>query len=202
MQGYSGISDEELILKYQSGEELAIEELFERYKQVVRKKAKAMFLVGGDSDDLIQEGMIGLYKAVKDYDDKKDASFYTFASLCINRQILNAVTASNRKKYSPLNSYVSLSHTSDDDNGAGTFAHDELSDNTGNPETLLIDRVNAMELEQNVLGALSTFEQEVLKLYMSGKDYNEIAKELGKSAKSIDNAIQRIRNKVDKIANL
>ena len=95
--------DEELIDMYRAGNEQAIEYIFERYKYIVRKKAKAMFLAGGDSDDLIQEGMIGLYKAVRDYDKKKDASFMTFAGMCINRQILNAVTASNRKKNTPLN---------------------------------------------------------------------------------------------------
>ena len=98
--------DEELIDMYRAGDEQAIEYIFERYKYIVRKKAKAMFLAGGDSDDLIQEGMIGLYKAVRDYDKKKDASFMTFAGMCINRQILNAVTASNRKKNTPLNTYV------------------------------------------------------------------------------------------------
>ena len=100
--------DEELIDMYRAGNEQAIEYIFERYKYIVRKKAKAMFLAGGDSDDLIQEGMIGLYKAVRDYDKKKDASFMTFAGMCINRQILNAVTASNRKKNTPLNTYVSF----------------------------------------------------------------------------------------------
>ena len=150
--------DEELIDMYRAGNEQAIEYIFERYKYIVRKKAKAMFLAGGDSDDLIQEGMIGLYKAVRDYDKQKDASFMTFAGMCINRQILNAVTASNRKKNTPLNTYVSF-------------------DEPVNPEN-------------------------VLELYMSGKDYIAIAQTLDKPSKSIDNAIQRIRNKVDKITNL
>ena len=164
--------DEELIDMYRAGDEQAIEYIFERYKYIVRKKAKAMFLAGGDSDDLIQEGMIGLYKAVRDYDKKKDASFMTFAGMCINRQILNAVTASNRKKNTPLNTYVSF---------------DEPVNPEDDSQVKLVDVLK------------SDKEQE---LYMSGKDYIAIAQMLDKPPKSIDNAIQRIRNKVDKITNL
>ena len=173
--------DEELIDMYRAGDEQAIEYIFERYKYIVRKKAKAMFLAGGDSDDLIQEGMIGLYKAVRDYDKQKDASFMTFAGMCINRQILNAVTASNRKKNTPLNTYVSF-------------------DEPVNPED--DSQVKAESLEDKLYSVLSDFEKNVLELYMSGKDYIAIAQMLDKPPKSIDNAIQRIRNKVDKITNL
>ena len=169
----------------------------------MRKKAKAMFLAGGDSDDLIQEGMIGLYKAVRDYDKKKDASFMTFAGMCINRQILNAVTASNRKKNTPLNTYVSFDEPVNPEDDSQVKLVDVLkSDKEQNPERLFIDQENAESLEDKLYSVLSDFEKNVLELYMSGKDYIAIAQMLDKPPKSIDNAIQRIRNKVDKITNL
>ncbi len=195
--------DEELIDMYRDGDEQAIENIFERYKHIVRKKAKAMYLAGGDSDDLIQEGMIGLYKAVRDYDKRKDASFMTFASVCINRQILNAVTASNRKKNSPLNTYVSFDEPVNPDEDAQVKLVDVLkSDKEQNPERLFIDKENADSLEERLFRVLSSYEARVLEMYMGGMDYIAIADALGKSPKSIDNAIQRIRNKVDKITNV
>lgn len=195
--------DEELIDMYRAGDEQAIEYIFERYKYIVRKKAKAMFLAGGDSDDLIQEGMIGLYKAVRDYDKQKDASFMTFAGMCINRQILNAVTASNRKKNTPLNTYVSFDEPVNPEDDSQVKLVDVLkSDKEQNPERLFIDQENAESLEDKLHSVLSGFEKNVLELYMSGKDYIAIAQMLDKPPKSIDNAIQRIRNKVDKITNL
>ena len=184
--------DEELIDMYRAGDEQAIEYIFERYKYIVRKKAKAMFLAGGDSDDLIQEGMIGLYKAVRDYDKKKDASFMTFAGMCINRQILNAVTASNRKKNTPLNTYVSFDEPVNPEDDSQVKLVDVLKS----------DKEHAESLEDKLYSVLSDFEKNVLELYMSGKDYIAIAQMLDKPPKSIDNAIQRIRNKVDKITNL
>ena len=184
--------DEELIDMYRAGDEQAIEYIFERYKYIVRKKAKAMFLAGGDSDDLIQEGMIGLYKAVRDYDKQKDASFMTFAGMCINRQILNAVTASNRKKNTPLNTYVSFDEPVNPEDDSQVKLVDVLKS----------DKENAESLEDKLYSVLSDFEKNVLELYMSGKDYIAIAQMLDKPPKSIDNAIQRIRNKVDKITNL
>ena len=133
--------DEELIDMYRAGNEQAIEYIFERYKYIVRKKAKAMFLAGGDSDDLIQEGMIGLYKAVRDYDKQKDASFMTFAGMCINRQILNAVTASNRKKNTPLNTYVSFDEPVNPEDDSQVKLVDVLkSDKEQNRERLFIDQ--------------------------------------------------------------
>lgn len=195
--------DEELIDMYRGGNEQAIEHIFERYKHIVRKKAKAMYLAGGDSDDLIQEGMIGLYKAVRDYDKRKDVSFMTFASVCINRQILNAVTASNRKKNSPLNTYVSFDEPVNPDEDAQVKLVDVLkSDKEQNPERLFIDKENADSLEERLFRVLSSYETRVLEMYMGGMDYIAIADALGKTPKSIDNAIQRIRNKVDKITNV
>ncbi|MDO5403131.1 MAG: RNA polymerase sporulation sigma factor SigH [Eubacteriales bacterium] len=200
---YSQCNDEVLIALYQEGDEKAIDQLFERYKNLVRKKAKAMFLAGGDSDDLIQEGMIGLYKAVRDYHTDKEATFATFASMCINRQIITAVTTSNRKKNSPLNGYVSLDQPARSDEDYDMKLIDVIqSGSEQDPEKLLIDREYTKNLQELVEAAMSPFERQVLAMYMEGKDYIEISRQLGKPTKSIDNAIQRIRNKVDKIKNL
>lgn len=194
-------SDEELILLYRDGNESAIDVIFERYKNLVRKKAKAMFLAGGDNDDLIQEGMIGLYKAVRDYSAGKAASFATFASMCINRQMITAVTASNRKKNTPLNTYVSFDAPAGNDEDSDMKLVDILQPETEqNPEKLLIDKERAEDLQTRLFTLLSPFEMQVLNLYLEGMDYLQIAEELKKSAKSIDNALQRIRSKVSKIS--
>lgn len=194
-------SDEELIVLYRDGNESAIDFIFERYKNLVRKKAKAMFLAGGDNDDLIQEGMIGLYKAVRDYNAGKAASFATFASMCINRQMITAVTASNRKKNTPLNTYVSFDTPAGNDEDSDMKLVDILQPETEqNPEKLLIDKERAQDLQTRLFTLLSPFEMQVLNLYLEGMDYLQIAEELKKSAKSIDNALQRIRSKVSKIS--
>ena len=193
---FEGCSDETLIDIYRVGNEAAIEVLFERYKNLVKKKAKAMYLAGGDSDDLIQEGMIGLYKAVRDFDESREASFKTFASMCINRQLITAVTASNRKKNMPLNTYVSfdLPAYTDEDNEMRLV--DVLKPETEqNPEKLLIDREYTEDFKEKLFESLSNFEKQVLKLYIEDKDYREIARIMNKTPKSIDNALQRIRSK-------
>lgn len=196
-------SDEELVNLYRQGNEQAVEYLFEKYKNLVRKKAKAMYLAGGDNDDLIQEGMIGLYKAVRDYKEERDASFFTFASMCINRQMITAVTASNRKKNIPLNSYVSFDSPVSGEEDSDMKLADVLPPSIEqNPEKLFIDKEFANDLQKKVIESLSSFEKEVFKYYMDGKDYIEISEKMNKTPKSIDNALQRIRNKVDKIAKL
>ena len=196
-------SDEELVNLYRQGNEQAVEYLFEKYKNLVRKKAKAMYLAGGDNDDLIQEGMIGLYKAVRDYKEERDASFFTFASMCINRQMITAVTASNRKKNIPLNSYVSFDSPVSGEEDSDMKLADVLPPSIEqNPEKLFIDKEFANDLQKKVMESLSSFEKEVFKYYMDGKDYIEISENMNKTPKSIDNALQRIRNKVDKIAKL
>lgn len=193
---FEGCSDETLIDIYRVGNEAAIEVLFERYKNLVKKKAKAMYLAGGDSDDLIQEGMIGLYKAVRDFDESREASFKTFASMCINRQLITAVAASNRKKNMPLNTYVSfdLPAYTDEDNEMRLV--DVLKPETEqNPEKLLIDLEYTEDFKEKLFESLSNFEKQVLKLYIEDKDYREIARIMNKTPKSIDNALQRIRSK-------
>ncbi len=195
-----GLKDEELIKLYRDGNEDAIDIIFERYKYLVRKKAKAMYIAGGDNDDLIQEGMIGLYKAVRDYNEDRQASFATFAGMCINRHMMSAVTASNRKKNIPLNSYVSFDAPADGDEQSGTRLVEVLKpDNEQNPEYMFIDREHTRFLEDKIVSALSVYEKKVLDMYLEGKDYIEIAKELNKQPKSVDNAIQRIRIKVARI---
>ena len=190
MKQYDGIKDEELISRFKNGESEILDYLMEKYKNMVRKKARTMFLIGGENDDLIQEGMIGLFKAVSDYQPDRDAAFQTFASICVDRQIYNAIQSSNRQKHQPLNSYISLSEQ-DGEN------EEHLGDNWGeNPESIIIDQENVQDLEQEITATLSPMENQVLEYYLAGNGYGEIAQIMGKTPKSIDNALQRIRIKI------
>lgn len=190
MKQYDKIKDEELIFRFKQGETEILDYLMEKYKNMVRKKARAMFLIGGDNDDLIQEGMIGLFKAVRDYQPEKEASFQTFARICVDRQIYNAIQNSNRQKHQPLNSYISLSQ----ENGEN---EEHLPDMwVENPESIIIDQENVRDLEQEITCTLSPMENQVLDYYLDGNGYTEIAKIMGKTPKSIDNALQRIRGKI------
>lgn len=190
MKQYDGIKDEELISRFKNGESEILDYLMEKYKNMVRKKARTMFLIGGENDDLIQEGMIGLFKAVRDYQPDRDAAFQTFASICVDRQIYNAIQSSNRQKHQPLNSYISLSEQ-DGEN------EEHLGDNWGeNPESIIIDQENVQDLEQEITATLSPMENQVLEYYLEGNGYGEIAQIMGKTPKSIDNALQRIRTKI------
>ena len=190
MKQYDGIKDEELISRFKNGESEILDYLMEKYKNMVRKKARTMFLIGGENDDLIQEGMIGLFKAVRDYQPDRDAALQTFASICVDRQIYNAIQSSNRQKHQPLNSYISLSEQ-DGEN------EEHLGDNWGeNPESIIIDQENVQDLEQEITATLSPMENQVLEYYLAGNGYGEIAWIMGKTPKSIDNALQRIRIKI------
>ena len=190
LKQYDGIKDEELISRFKNGESEILDYLMEKYKNMVRKKARTMFLIGGENDDLIQEGMIGLFKAVRDYQPDRDAAFQTFASICVDRQIYNAIQSSNRQKHQPLNSYISLSEQ-DGEN------EEHLGDNWGeNPESIIIDQENVQDLEQEITATLSPMENQVLEYYLAGNGYGEIAQIMGKTPKSIDNALQRIRIKI------
>ena len=190
MKQYDGIKDEELISRFKNGESEILDYLMEKYKNMVRKKARTMFLIGGENDDLIQEGMIGLFKAVRDYQPDRDAAFQTFASICVDRQIYNAIQSSNRQKHQPLNSYISLSEQ-DGEN------EEHLGDNWGeNTESIIIDQENVQDLEQEITATLSPMENQVLEYYLAGNGYGEIAQIMGKTPKSIDNALQRIRTKI------
>ena len=188
MEKFDNVSDEELIMRFRAGETSIEDYLMEKYKGLVRQKARAMFLIGGDTDDLIQEGMIGLFKAVRDFQPGREAAFATFAGVCIDRQLYSAIQSSNRQKHIPLNSYVSLNQ---EEEGSPIW---ELS--VENPESLVIDQENARDLQQKFMGFLSPMARKVLDLYLRGEGYVEIARILNKSPKSIDNALQRIRSKI------
>ncbi|MBR1914801.1 MAG: sigma-70 family RNA polymerase sigma factor [Lachnospiraceae bacterium] len=197
----STYTDEEIIESVREGSHGGTEELFDRYKDVVRSIASTMFLIGGETEDLIQEGMIGLFKAVQEYDPGRDASFGTFARLCITRQIYSAVKASGRKKHLPLNSYISLYEQtgSEDEGGRQLEMMDALmASDRMNPEQVVLSKEKSEELEQAIDKELSTFEKNVLELFVTGMSYSDIADVLGKNEKSTDNAIQRIRGKLRK----
>jgi RNA polymerase sporulation-specific sigma factor len=198
---YEGKSDEELIDRLREGESGITDYIMEKYKNLVRKNAKTMFILGADNDDLIQEGMIGLFKAIRDYDSGRDASFYTFADLCISRQIYKAVQASNREKHAPLNTYVSLytNMTGDQNDEAPIELLNLLeSEAFDNPEQIVIDQENVANIEAIIDKELSSFEKQVLDLYITGMSYSQIAKVLSRDEKSTDNALQRLKAKLRK----
>lgn len=195
---YSNRSDEELITCIHNGESQIADYILEKYKPLVRKKANAMYLIGGETDDLIQEGMIGLFKAIRDYEPTHEASFFHFAELCINRQIYSAVQMSNRKKHLPLNSYVSISTQDREEGGA---LEEILADyHAESPEQIIIGEESQQALYKELNDMLSPMEQEVFAQYMEGLNYTRIAEKMGKSPKSIDNALSRIRQKVRQVA--
>lgn len=198
---YEHETDEELIIRLREGEAPIMDYICDKYKNLVKSKAKSMFILGGDNDDLIQEGMLGLFKAVRDYDPGRDASFFTFADLCISRQMYTAVQASGRKKHSPLNSYISIYASSEQDasESASTLQDSISANDSFNPEQRVIDQENLENLEEIIDQELSVFEKQVLDLYLTGMHYTQIAKVLSKDAKSTDNALQRIKNKLRKV---
>ena len=202
VQKYQNDTDEMLIERLRDGERDITDFIMNKYKNLVRSKAKSMYILGADTEDLIQEGMIGLFKAIRDYDAGRDASFYTFAELCISRQMYTAVQASNRKKHMPLNSYISLYAANENENGESIgeeFINFLGFEPVKNPEQLLIDKENVLSLERKIEEELSTFENQVLDLYLTGMSYSQIARVLGRDEKSTDNALQRIKNKIRKV---
>ena len=196
---YEQERDESLIERLRDGESTIVDYIMNKYKYLVRSKAQAMYILGADTEDLIQEGMIGLFKAVRDYDCGRDASFFTFAELCISRQMYTAVQASQRKKHAPLNTYISL-YGEQKEKDEGAPLEEILSSGAGsNPETLFLDKERMEYLEGEIDKELSTFEKQVLDLYLTGMSYSQIAKVLGKEEKSTDNALQRVKAKIKKI---
>ena len=201
MEKYDAVADEQLISEFREGNSDIMDYLMVKYKSMVRKKARAMYLIGGENEDLIQEGMIGLIKAVRDYSPSQGASFASFAELCVSRQMYTAIEASKRKKHMPLNSYISLYEARE---GADEEKKIPLIDTIepaveNNPETLYFGKefteVFVEELKEN----LSALENHVLYLHLLGTDYRTIAELLGKSPKAIDNALQRSRSKAEKL---
>ena len=201
-EDYQHYSDEELMMQLRDGDDGIIDFIMNKYKNLVRSKAKSMYILGADGDDLIQEGMIGLFKAVRDFDSGRDASFFTFADLCISRQIYTAVQASRRQKHIPLNTYISLYATARENSGQNeedTALVDILALGSGqSPEEMVIDKENVEQLERTIEKELSSFEKQVLDLYLTGMSYTQIAKVLGRDEKSTDNALQRIKTKLRK----
>lgn len=198
MDKYNHTTDEQLLERFHNGEREIMDYILDKYKNLVRKRAKDMYLIGGEGEDLIQEGMIGLFKAVRDYCPEKATSFFSFADLCISRQIYTAIQASNRMKHRPLNTYISLysdglGTNEDKDRPLIEQLHSLYAES---PETLLIDQENVSDLQQNMMKYLSKFEQEVMLLYLAGNDYNQIAELVERTPKSVDNALQRARGKL------
>lgn len=197
---YANCSDDELIDRLRRGESAIMDYICDKYKNLVRSKAKSMFILGGDNEDLIQEGMIGLFKAVRDYDMGRDASFFTFAELCINRQMYTAVQAAQRKKHLPLNNYVSLEGAAGGMEGDGSSLSNLFAGKPEqNPEELFLDKERMAYLEKAIVEELSEFEKQVFDLYMTGMSYSQIAKVLGRDEKATDNALQRLKSKIKRM---
>lgn len=186
-------SDEQLIVRLRSGENEIMDYILEKYKPMVRKRTNALYLIGGENEDLIQEGMIGLFKAVRDYKEDKESSFASFAQLCISRQLYSALEASNRKKHGPLNTYVSFSL---EDQEGQSVLEESFSHKISSPEEWILEQEKLEELQMHMKERLSNMEQQVLALYLEGNNYIQISEILEKSPKSIDNALQRIRKKI------
>lgn len=196
------ISDEEIVLKAKGGNKLAQEKIINKYEQFVRNKAKSYFLIGADKEDIYQEGMIGLYKAIRDFNPEKLTSFKGFAELCITRQIITAIKTATRQKHIPLNTYVSLNKPMYEEESDRTLLDVIEGLTVSDPEELIIGREEVNHIEKEISKVLSELELEVLMSYLDGKTYQEIACDLDRQAKSIDNALQRVKKKLEKCLNI
>ena len=201
MSKYDRMTDEQLLCDYKNGNQEIMDYLMVKYKFMVRKKARAMYLLGGENEDLIQEGMIGLIKAVRDFDVTQKTSFSSFAELCVSMQMYSAIEASNRKKHLPLNSYISLYEDSEQEGeGRSLPLIDTIESSKENdPEVLYFGKEYTEAFAEQLKELLSPLENHVLYLHLMGTDYRTIAELLGKSPKSVDNALQRIKTKAQKI---
>ena len=195
---YSSMPDEEIVELCHQEDSFAEEYLLNKYKNFVRSKARSYFLVGADHEDIVQEGMIGLYKAIRDFRPDKLSSFRAFAELCITRQIITAIKTATRQKHIPLNNYVSLNKPLYDEESDRTLLDVIVEGQTSNPEELIINRENLGNIHAKMNEVLSNLEQDVLNAYLDGKSYQEIAETLGRHEKSIDNALQRVKRKLEK----
>ena len=195
---YASLSDESIVEMSHLGDVSAEEYLLDKYKNFVRSKARSYFLVGADHEDIVQEGMIGLYKAIRDYRPDKLSSFRAFAELCITRQIITAIKTATRQKHIPLNNYVSLNKPLYDEESDRTLLDVIVEGRMSDPEELIINMENVGNIRTKINEVLSGLEQEVLNAYLDGKSYQEIAEALGRHVKSIDNALQRVKRKLEK----
>ena len=195
---YEIMEDEQLIESVHNGESEALDYLIHKYRNFVRAKARSYFLIGEDKEDIIQEGMIGLYKAIRDYKEDKLTSFKAFAELCITRQIITAIKTATRQKHIPLNSYVSLDKPIYDEESDRTLMDVITGAKISNPEELIINREKYDNIEGKITELLSDLERKVLALYLDGQSYQEISEELNRHVKSIDNALQRVKRKLER----
>ena len=195
---YQQMNDEQVVEMCHQGDSEAEEYLLNKYKNFVRAKARSYFLIGADHEDIVQEGMIGLYKAIRDFKPEKLSSFRAFAELCITRQIITAIKTATRQKHIPLNSYVSLNKPLYDEESDRTLLDVIMEGRISEPEELIINRENLGNIHNKISEVLSGLEQEVLQAYLDGKSYQEIADALGRHVKSIDNALQRVKRKLEK----
>lgn len=202
MQSYDLKSDEDLVEAVRDGDGEALEFLINKYRNFVRAKARSYFLIGADREDIVQEGMIGLYKAIRDFRGDKLSSFKAFAELCITRQIITAIKTATRQKHIPLNSYVSLDKPIYDEDSDRTLLDVICGPRVTDPEELMINKEEFNGLEDKMGEILSDLEQRVLMLYLDGRSYQDIAVDLGRHVKSIDNALQRVKRKLERYLEL
>ena len=195
---YDSLTDEEVVELAHQGDDRALEYLIDKYKYFVRSKAKAYFLIGADKEDIIQEGMIGLYKSIRDYREDKLTSFRAFAELCVTRQIITAIKTATRQKHIPLNSYISLDKPMYEEESERTLMDVIGGHKVTDPKQLIIQQEEYDAIESKISRLLSELEREVLMLYLDGRSYQEIAKDLKRHVKSIDNALQRVKRKLEK----
>lgn len=201
-ENFTSFSDEELVVLAQQSDDKALDYLLSKYFVYVRNKSLSYYIVGADRDDIIQEGMIGLFKAVRDFSSERGVSFKTFADVCVTRQIITAVKNASRQKHAPLNFYVSLNKSVSDEDDDSTLSDILGQAKDSNPEEILIKKENADILGSEMSRLLSQFELLVLTLYLQGNSYQDIGKMIGKTPKSVDNALQRIKKKFEKISSL
>ncbi|WP_198507875.1 RNA polymerase sporulation sigma factor SigH [Bacillus sp. FJAT-45037] len=199
---FDQLADDVLVEYVRSGDTRALEFLINKYKNFVRAKARSYFLIGADHEDIVQEGMIGLYKAVRDFNGEKLASFKAFAELCITRQIITAIKTATRQKHIPLNSYVSLDKPIYDEESDRTLMDVISGTKVTNPEDLLINQEEFEDIELKMGEILSELERQVLMLYLDGRSYQEISVDLNRHVKSIDNALQRVKRKLERYVEL
>ena len=195
---YPDMPDEELVRSSKNGDTHAADFLISKYRNFVRVKAKAYFLIGADREDIIQEGMIGLYKAIRDFRADKLSSFRAFAELCITRQIITAIKTATRQKHIPLNSYISLNKPIYDEDSDRTLLDVISSIKVSDPEELVINQEASTTMRERIRKNLSELEHKVLTAYLEGKSYQEMANELNRHVKSIDNALQRVKRKLER----
>lgn len=199
---FDKIEDEDLVALVQKGDHFALEFLLKKYKNFVRAKARSYFLIGADREDIIQEGMIGLYKAIRDFQGDKLSSFKAFAELCVTRQMITAVKTATRQKHIPLNSYISLDKPIYDEESDRTLMDVITGTRASDPELLLINREKFADMEIKMTEILSDLERKVLTLYLDGCSYQEISVDLNRHVKSIDNALQRVKRKLERYLEL